>query len=135
MDTVTKVQILDETVCFSNSANILGKSMNSIILPPAMGRIVGQTRLFWYGNRPRKRKTLNSDLLNSAQKIDLITSCSCGGVSKYIPFPLCTLLKSFLSLGGYIKVKYYLLDPMGLLPGRSCSLAKNEQGLGFLLGI
>ena len=38
MDTVTRVQILDETDCISHSTNTLGKSMNPIILPPAMGR-------------------------------------------------------------------------------------------------
>ena len=38
MDTVTRVQILDETDCISHSTNTLGKGMNSIILPPAMGK-------------------------------------------------------------------------------------------------
>ena len=38
MDTVTRVQILDETDCISHSTNILGKDMNPIILPPAMGK-------------------------------------------------------------------------------------------------
>ena len=38
MDTVTRVQILDETECISHSTNILGKGMNPIILPPAMGK-------------------------------------------------------------------------------------------------
>ena len=32
-----------------NSTNTLGKSMNPIILPPAMGKIVGQTGLFSLG--------------------------------------------------------------------------------------
>ena len=32
------VQILDETDCISHSANTLGKGMNPIILPPAMGK-------------------------------------------------------------------------------------------------
>ena len=49
MDTVTRVQILDETDCISRSTNTLGKGMNSIILPPAMGKIVGQTRFFSLG--------------------------------------------------------------------------------------
>ena len=35
MDTATRVQILDETDCISNT---LGKGMNPIILPPAMGK-------------------------------------------------------------------------------------------------
>ena len=33
-----QVQILDETDCISNSTNTLGKGMNPIILPPAMGK-------------------------------------------------------------------------------------------------
>ena len=36
MDTATRVQILDETDCISHNSNTLGKSMNPIILPPAM---------------------------------------------------------------------------------------------------
>ena len=38
MDTATRVQILDETDCISHSTNTLGKGMNLIILPPAMGK-------------------------------------------------------------------------------------------------
>ena len=38
MDTVARVQILDETCCISHSTNTLGKGMNPIILPPAMGK-------------------------------------------------------------------------------------------------
>ena len=38
MDTATRVQIPDETDCFSHSTNTLGKGMNPIILPPAMGK-------------------------------------------------------------------------------------------------
>ena len=38
MDTVTQVQILDETDCISHSTNTLGKGMNPIIPPPAMGK-------------------------------------------------------------------------------------------------
>ena len=33
-----KVQILDETDYISHSTNTLGKGMNPIILPPAMGK-------------------------------------------------------------------------------------------------
>ena len=33
-----RVQILDETDCISHSTNTLGKGMNSIILPPTMGK-------------------------------------------------------------------------------------------------
>ena len=38
MDTVTRVQILDEIDYISHSTNTLGKGMNPIILPPAMGK-------------------------------------------------------------------------------------------------
>ena len=38
MDTATRVQILDESDCISHSTNTLGKGMNPIILPPAMGK-------------------------------------------------------------------------------------------------
>ena len=38
MDTATRVQILDENDCISHSTNTLEKGMNSIILPPAMGK-------------------------------------------------------------------------------------------------
>ena len=38
MDTVTRVQILDEIDCISHSTNTLGKGMNPISLPPAMGQ-------------------------------------------------------------------------------------------------
>ena len=38
MDTANLVQILNESVCISHSTNTLGKSMNRIILPPAMGK-------------------------------------------------------------------------------------------------
>ena len=38
MDTATRVQILDEPNCISHSTNTLGKGLNPIILPPAMGK-------------------------------------------------------------------------------------------------
>ena len=38
MNTATRVQILDETDCISHSTNTLGKGMNPIIFPPAMGK-------------------------------------------------------------------------------------------------
>ena len=47
--TATRVQILDETDCISHSTNTLGKGMNPIILPSAMGKISGQTRFFSLG--------------------------------------------------------------------------------------
>ena len=38
IDMATRVQILDETDCISHCTNTLGKGMNPIILPPAMGK-------------------------------------------------------------------------------------------------
>ena len=43
------IYIINETDCISHSTNTLGKGMNPIILPPAIGRIVGQTRFFSLG--------------------------------------------------------------------------------------
>ena len=45
MYTEKRVQILDEIDCISHSSNTLGKGMNPIILPPA----IGQTRFFSLG--------------------------------------------------------------------------------------
>ena len=53
MDTATRVQIMDVTDCISHCTNTLGKSMNPIILPLAMGKIVGQTRFFSLGEATR----------------------------------------------------------------------------------
>ena len=39
VDTTTRVQILDELDYISHSTNTFGKSMNPIILPPAMGKL------------------------------------------------------------------------------------------------
>ena len=61
MDMVTQVQNLDEAVWISHSVNG-GKGILSIILPPA---IVGQIGLF-NDNQSSRRKTLNSNLLNTA---------------------------------------------------------------------
>ena len=49
MDTATRVQILDVADRISHNTNTLGKGINPIILPPAMGKIVGQTRFFSLG--------------------------------------------------------------------------------------
>ena len=38
MNTVTRVQILDETHCISHSTSTLGKGMNPNILPPAIDK-------------------------------------------------------------------------------------------------
>ena len=35
----TRVQTLDEIDCISQSTNTLGKGMNPIILPPAIGEV------------------------------------------------------------------------------------------------
>ena len=45
MDLTTRVQILDKAVCISHSVNTLGKGMNTTIIPPARGKIVGKTGL------------------------------------------------------------------------------------------
>ena len=37
-NTAIRVQFLDKTDCISHSTNTLGKGMNPIILPPAMGK-------------------------------------------------------------------------------------------------
>ena len=38
MDTVNRVQIQDESDCISYNSNTLGKCMNPIIRPPAIGK-------------------------------------------------------------------------------------------------
>ena len=38
VDTVTDVQVLDDTVCISHSANTLRKDMNPTIFPPDIGK-------------------------------------------------------------------------------------------------
>ena len=38
MDTVTRVQIMDQTNCIPHSTNTLEKGINPIILPPPMGK-------------------------------------------------------------------------------------------------
>ena len=42
MDTATRVQILDEADCISQSINTLGKGMNPLIFHPAMGKYQGR---------------------------------------------------------------------------------------------
>ena len=49
MNTTRRFQILDETDSISHSTNTLGKGMNPIIHPLAMGRFVGQTGFFSLG--------------------------------------------------------------------------------------
>ena len=95
MDTVTRVQILDETDCIQHSSNTLRKSMDPIILPPT----VGQTRFLqlWWGNYSRRRKTLNSNRLNSSKNWLCVISCPSGGVGKYgliLNWTVCVTLQS-----------------------------------------
>ena len=49
MDTMTRVQVLDEVVCLSHCVNTLRESMNPTTLPPAMRKIDGLTGLFSLG--------------------------------------------------------------------------------------
>ena len=46
VDTATRVQIQDGADCISRCTNTLGNGMNRVILPLAMGRIVGLTGFF-----------------------------------------------------------------------------------------
>ena len=49
------------------------KGRNPTNLPPAIGKIVGQTDLYpSYGNLSSRTKTLNSNLLNSTKKTDVM---------------------------------------------------------------
>ena len=43
MDMATQIQILNQAVSISHSTNTLGICINPIILPPVMGKVVGQT--------------------------------------------------------------------------------------------
>ena len=70
MDTATRIQILDENDCISHGTKTLGKGMNPIILPPAMGKIVGQTGFFSLGEEKE-----NSEFkpVKLRLKIDLVS--------------------------------------------------------------
>ena len=69
MDMAIRVQILDETDCISHSTNTFGKGMNPIILPSAMGKIVGQTKFFSLGKATSLGEgKLNSNLLKLCLK-------------------------------------------------------------------
>ena len=60
MDIATQVQTLDNTVCISQSADTLGKGMNSIIHPPNQARENSRANWalqLWYSNQSRRRKT------------------------------------------------------------------------------
>ena len=61
MDMVTWVQILNKTVYISHTDNTFGKGLNQV-----MGKIVEQSELFNIGgNQSRRKKILNSNLLNA----------------------------------------------------------------------
>ena len=59
------VQILDEVVCISHGANILGKFMN----PSKYGQIIRQTSMATSQGEGK----LNLNLVNSALKIDFVS--------------------------------------------------------------
>ena len=85
MDTVTRVQILDETNCISHSTNTIGKGMNPIILLPAMGKqqgILGSSALV----RQLVQEKENSELkpVKLRLKIDLVSyPARAEGLGKY----------------------------------------------------
>ena len=49
MNLTTEVQILNEVLYISHSANTLGKDTNPTIFTPTMNKIIGQTGLFNFG--------------------------------------------------------------------------------------
>ena len=64
--TVTRVQIMDEAVCISDSADKFGKGINPSILLPAIVRYKGRLISELYSdNRSWRRKILNTNLINS----------------------------------------------------------------------
>ena len=70
-----------------HSLYTLGKDINSINLPPATSKIVGQTRLFDFGMVPvLEERKLNSNLLSSLWNWPCVAFCSCSGVGKYIQY-------------------------------------------------
>ena len=79
-------------------------------LLPTMGKSRKDWPLeFWYGNRFRRRKTLNSNLLNSAYKIDVISHiCLCGGVGK----------STHTHTHIYIYIYIYIYIILSVLPAR-----------------
>ena len=82
-----RIPILEEIVCVSYGVNTLRKGMYPTIHPQTMDKYGGRVSFFnsWYGNRSRKKKTLNSKPLNFAKKIDLVSHPSCAeGLYIYI---------------------------------------------------
>ena len=43
MDAATRVQTLDEAVCLLHCTNVLRKGRSPTILPPGIGKILGET--------------------------------------------------------------------------------------------
>ena len=70
-------------VCISHSANTLDKGINITILPPAMGKIVGQTGLF---NLDRMKTEFTA--VKFCLKIDFVVHPACaesgGGVNLHL---------------------------------------------------
>ena len=85
METTTRVQILDQANCISHSTNTLGKGMNPIIFPPAMGKQqgrLGSTALV----RQLIQEKENSELkpVKLRLKIDLVSyPARAEGLGKY----------------------------------------------------
>ena len=67
MDTSTRVQILDETDCISDSTNTFGKGMNPIILPPAMSDRLSSSALM------RQKENSEFKPVKLRLKIDLVS--------------------------------------------------------------
>ena len=76
MEAATRVQFLDEAVCISYSTNTIGKGINPIILPPAMGKLkdrLGSLTLVWQLVKEKE----NSDIKLVKPRLK-IASCSYG---------------------------------------------------------
>ena len=84
MNTAIQVQILDNTVCISYSTSIFGQRYESVLPPFMVNRRVDRALSPWYGNDSRKRKTLNSNILNSAKNWPCVTSYLHRGIDKCI---------------------------------------------------
>ena len=68
MNTANRVQIQNETICKLHSTNTLRRCVNPTILSPAIVILEGRrSSLTLECNPSRRRKTLNSNLLNSTK--------------------------------------------------------------------
>ena len=61
----------------------LGKGVNPIIIPPAMDKIVEQTRFFSLGKATRRRKTEFKPVKLRLKNWPCVISCPSGEVSEY----------------------------------------------------